>query len=124
MIFSTGIPGFVKTLHRNILDRDLEDQASIDYWTNHLRFHGISSTISMLFTSENFKAMNLPPGAVVDKLYISILKREGDWDGKNYFIRRIRRGDAMQAIVNDFVGSTEYRQKAQTGTVTPHDMSV
>jgi uncharacterized protein DUF4214 len=54
MTFSTEIPGFVKTLYRNILDRDLEDQASIDYWTNRIHFHGISSTISMLFTSDDF----------------------------------------------------------------------
>ena len=124
MSFSTGIPDYVKALHRNILDLDLEDQAYIDYWTNHVRFHGISSTISMLFTSDNFKAKNLPPEDIVDKLYTSILERGAEWDGKNYFLRRIERGDAVQTIVDDFVGSIEYRQKAQTGTVPPHDMSV
>ena len=128
MSFNTEIPGFVKTLYRNILDRNLEDQASIDYWTNHIRFHGISSTISMLFTSDNFKIMNLPQEAIVEKLYSSILGREGEWDGNKYWLQRLRRGDAMQAIVDDFVGSSEYRQKAQTGTtsitVPPHDMFV
>jgi uncharacterized protein DUF4214 len=70
--------------------------------------------------------MSLPQETVVDKLYSSILGREGEWDGKNYWLQRIRRGDPMQTIVDDFVGSTEYRQKAQTrtGTVPPHDMSV
>jgi Domain of unknown function (DUF4214) len=121
---STEIPGFVKTLYRNVFDRDLEDQASIDYWTNHVRFHGISSTISMLFTSDDFKVMKLSSEATVDKLYSSILGREGEWIGKNYFLRRLRRGDAMQTIVDDFVESKEYRQKAQTGAVPPHDMSV
>lgn len=106
------------------MDRDLEDQASIDYWTNHVRFHGISSTISMLFTSDDFKVKNLPQKVIVDKLYSSILEREGEWDGKDYFLRRLRRGDPMQMIVDDFVGSMEYRQKAQTSTVPPHDMSV
>ena len=124
MSFSTEIPGFVKTLYRNILDCDLEDQASIDYWTNHTRFHGIRSTISMLFTSDDFKVKNLPQDAIVDKLYSSILGREGEWDGKNYWLQRLRRGDAMQTIVDDFVGSTEYRQKAQMGAVPPYDMSV
>ena len=122
--FSTELPGFVKTLYRNVLDRDLEDQASIDYWSNHVRFHGISSTISMLFNSDDFRVMNLPPAAIVDKLYTSILGREGEWDGKNYFLRRIRHGDAMQTVVDDFVGSPEYRLKAQMGTVPPHDMFV
>lgn len=118
---STEIPSFVKTLYRNILDCDLEDQASIDYWTNHVRFHGISSTISMLFSSDDFRAMNLSSEAIVDKLYSSILGREGEWDGKNYFLRRLRRGDPMQTIVDDFVKNTEYRQKAQTVNVSLHD---
>ena len=126
MSFNTEIRanGFVKTLYRNILDRDLEDQASINYWTNHFRFHGISSTISMLFTSDDFRAMNLSSEAIVDKLYSSILGREGEWDGRNYFLRRLRRGDAIKTIVDDFLGSTEYRKKLQTVNVPPHDMSV
>ena len=118
MSLSTEIPGFVKTLYQNIFDRDPPDLASIDYWTNHVRFHGISSTISILFSSDEIK--NLPPDVIVDKLYSAILGR----DGKNYFLRRLTRGDAMQTIVDDFVGSTEYKQKAQTGTVPPRDMSV
>ena len=122
MSFSTDISGLVKTLYRKIFDRDLEDQASLEYWTNHVRFHGISSTISILFSSDEIK--NLSREVIVDKLYSSILEREGEWDGKNYFLRRLDRGDAMQTIVEDFVGSTEYRQKAQTGIVPPYDMSV
>ena len=126
MSFNTEIRanGFVKTLYRNILDRDLEDQASIDYWMNHFRFHGISSTISMLFTSDDFRAMNLSSEAIVDKLYSSILGREGEWDGKNYFIWRLNRGDPMKTIVDDFIGSAEYRKKVQRVNAPPHDMSV
>ena len=62
----------------------------------------------------------------MDKLYSSILGREGEWDGNKYWLQRLRRGDAMRAIVDDFVGSSEYRQKAQTGAITmpPHDMFV
>ena len=117
------IPGFVETLYRNILDRD-PDQASIDHWTNHIRFHGISSTISMLFTSDDFMIRNLPHEVIVDKFYSSILGREGQWDGKNYLLERLGRGDAMQTIVDGFVGSVEYRQRAHTGAVPPPGMSV
>jgi hypothetical protein len=75
----------------------------------------------MLFSSDDFKIKNLPQEAIVDKLYSSILGREGEWDGKNYWLRRLRRGDGIQMIVDDFVGSTEYRQKAQTATRPPRD---
>ena len=78
----------------------------------------------MLFTSDDFMIRNLPQEAVVDKLYSSVLGREGEWDGKNHWLQRLRRGDTMQAIVDDCVGSMEYRQKAQTSTVPPPGMSV
>jgi hypothetical protein len=120
----TGIPRFVTKLYQNILDHDPEDQADIDYWMNHTRFHGIASTISGFFTSDEFMAHNLSQEVIVDKLYGSILGREGEGDGKNYWLCRLRRGDAIQSIVNGFVGSAEYRQKAQDGVVPPPGMSV
>ena len=119
---------FIKTLYQNILSRDPlpEDHPNIDHWMNHTHFHGIASTISGFFTSDEFKAKNFkfPQEVVVDKLYRSILGREGRWDGKNYWIDRLRHGDAVQTIVSDFIDSVEYRQKAQAGIVPPSGMLV
>ena len=117
---------FIKTLYQNILSRDPlpEDDPNVDHWMNHTRFHGIASTISGFFTSDEFEAKNLPQEVVVDKLYRSILGREGGWDGKNYWIYRLRHGDAIQTIVSDCIESAEYRQKAQAGIVPPSGMLV
>ena len=116
-----GMPDFIKTLYQNILSRDPlpEDHPNIDHWMNHTRFHGIASTISSFFTSDKFKAKNFPQGVVVDKLYRSILGREGRWDGRNYWIDRLRHGDAVQTTVSKCIESAEYRQKAQASIVPP-----
>ena len=119
---------FIKTLYQNILGRDPlpEDHPNIDHWKNHTRFHGIASTISGFFTSDEFKAKNFmfPQDVVVDKLYRSILGREGGWDGKKYWIDRLRHGDTVQTIVSDCIESVEYRQKAQSGSVPSSGMLV
>ena len=61
---------------------------------------------------------------VVDKLYRSILGREGGGDEKIIQLDRLRGGLAIHIVVNDLVGSDEYRQKAQLGAVPFPDMSV
>ena len=119
---------FIKTLYQNILSRDPfpEDHPNIDHWMNHTHFHGIASTISGFFTGDEFKDKNFkfPQEVIVDKLYRSILGREGRWDGKNYWIDRLRHGDTVQTIVNDCIESEEYKQKAQAGIVPPSGMLV
>ena len=121
-----GIPDFIKTLYQNVLSRDPlpEDHSDIDHWINHTSFHGIASTIGEFRASDPFRAKNFPQEVVVDILYRSILGREGGWDGKNYWINRLREGNPVQTIINDIVGSVEYRQKAQAGIVPPYGMLV
>jgi hypothetical protein len=119
-----GIPGFIKTLYQNILNRDVEIQEGIDYWTEQTRFHGIAPTIATFFTCNEFLAQNHSQEVVVDKLYSSILGREGRGDGRNYWLDRLGRGDGIEMIVNDFLRSAEYREKARHGVVPSPGMSV
>jgi Domain of unknown function (DUF4214) len=114
-----GLPDFVKTLYQNILDHDPESQAVVDHWANHASFNGIAATVSGLFTSTEFKARNLPLETVVDKLYRSILGCEGDAEEKNFWLGRLKNGDAIQIIIYELVSSPGYRQKAQDKIVPP-----
>ena len=124
------MPDFMKTLYQNILNRDPlpDDHPNIEHWMDHIRLHGIASTISRFFATDEYKAKILnfkfPQEVIVDKLYRSILGREGGWDGKNYWIDRLRHGDTVQTIVSDFIESVEYRKKAQAGNVPPSNMLV
>jgi hypothetical protein len=111
-------------LYHNILSREVRSDDTIDDWINHARFYGIAATITGFFTSDEFQTKDLPQEVVVDKLYRSILGREGGDDEKNIQLDRLRGGLAIHIVVNDLVGSDEYRQKAQLRAVPVPDMSV
>ena len=91
---------------------------------NHTRFFGIASTISGFFTSDEFQAKRFSHENIVDKLYHSILGRECRGDEKTDQVARLRDGLAIHIVVNDLVGSDEYRQKAQLGAIPLPDTSV
>ena len=107
---------FVKTLYQNILSLDPDNERS-SYWANHTRFFGIASTISGFFTSDRFQAKHFPHEVSVDKLYRSILGRECRGDERSHQVVRLRDGVSICTIINDLVGSEEYKQKAQLGAV-------
>ena len=117
------MPGFVKTLYYNILSRDPNNDES-SHWTNHTRFFGIASTISGIFTSNKFQAKHFPHEEIVDKLYRSILGRECRGDERTAQVVRLRDGVSICTIIDELVGSDEYRQKAQLGTVPSPDTLV
>jgi Domain of unknown function (DUF4214) len=119
-----GISHFIKTLYHNVLSRNIRSDDNIDFWINHARFHGIAATVTGFFTSDEFQTKNLPQEVVVDKLYRSILGRDGEGDEKNIQLDRLRDGLAIHIVVNGLVGSDEYSQKAQLGAVPSPDMSV
>ena len=81
-----GIPDFIKTLYQNILGRDPlpEVHSEINYWKNHTLFHGIASTISGFFTSDEFKAKNFlfSQEVVVDNSIVLFLDAKADGMGK------------------------------------------
>jgi hypothetical protein len=106
-------------LYRNILSRDPEDDGS--FWTNHTRIFGIASTISGFFTSDEFQGKFFPHEDIVDKLYRSILGRECRDDEKSHQIDQFNRGVSIVVIVNDLVGSDEYRQRVPLGAVPSPD---
>ena len=117
------MPDFVKTLYQNILSRD-PDNERLSHWTNHTSFFEIASTISGFFTSDEFQAKNFPREDIVDKLYRSILGRECKGDERTNQVIRLRDGVSICHTINDLVGSDEYRQKAQLGTVPIPETSV
>ena len=114
---------FVKTLYQNILSLDPDNERS-SHWANHTRFFGIASTISGFFTSDRFQAKHFPHEVSVDKLYRSILGRECRGDERSHQVVRFRDGVSICTIINDLVGSEEYKQKAQLGAVPLPDMWV
>ena len=117
------MPHFVKTLYQNILSRD-PDNEEVSHWTEFIRFFRIASSIGGIFTTNEFQAKQFPHEAIVDKFYRSILSRECRGEERTDQVVRLRDGVTICTVVNDLVGSVEYREKAQLGAVPPRDTSV
>lgn len=97
-------------MYQNILSRDPEEGADV-WWGDQIRSHGIASTFKGFFTSEEFHRKRLPHEDVVDKLYRSILGRECRGDERTGQVVRLRNGIATSVIINELVGSDEFRQE-------------
>jgi len=110
---SCGLAEFVRTLYRNILDRDPESKESVEFWTTHSTAHGLASTLNGFFHSDEFKSKNHLPEAIVDRLYRSILSREPEADGKAHWLGRLGSGDKMEVIISRFLDCPEYRGNVQ-----------
>ena len=110
---------FIKTLYQNILDRDPENQAVVERWSNTANSVGIAETISSFFLSREFVSRNFTSEVFLDKLYRCILGREADDEGKQHYLDRYSGGDKIQAIVNELINSAEYRQNVEN-KLAPH----
>jgi hypothetical protein len=76
----------------------------------------LASTLNGFFTSDEFKAKNHPPEAIVDRLHRSILGREAGPEGQKYWQGRLSSGDMMEDVIAGFLDGSEYRGKIQNAT--------
>ncbi|KAJ7731862.1 hypothetical protein B0H16DRAFT_1468862 [Mycena metata] len=108
-------PDFIRTLYRNILDRDPESQEVIDFHTRSAYNSGLCNTIVGFFNSIEYRAKSIPTEETVKKLYRSILNREPEAAGADYHAQQIARGRSMEDVVYGFVESPEYSHRVQQG---------
>jgi hypothetical protein len=103
-------------LYKNILDRDAESQEVIDDWTHRIHSSGVAHVIGDFFGSPEYRAKSMSTDATVDKLYLSLLGRSPEPEGKIFWVKELNRGMPLRDAAEGFVGSREYRQKIQAGT--------
>jgi len=119
-VHTGGIPGFIKTLYWNVLDRDAESQTVIDHWTHQTYTHGLAHTVSGFFIALRSTAygQGMSTEAMVDRFYLAVLGRQpkpGE-PGKVHWVRELRNGASLLDVANGFIGSPEYRGKVQAET--------
>ncbi|KAJ7826402.1 hypothetical protein B0H14DRAFT_3722570 [Mycena olivaceomarginata] len=85
-------PDFIRTLYRNVLDRDPESQEVVDLHTRSAYNSGLCTTVGGFFNSIEYRAKSIPTEETVKKLYRSILNREPEGEGADYHARQIARG--------------------------------
>ena len=103
------INGFVARCYELLMNRKA-DQAGMDYWSNSLASHeqSASEIIDDFTSSEEFRNRPLSSGEKVEILYNTMLDRDPDSDGRDYWIGQLEAGVSEAAIINGFCGSEEF----------------
>jgi len=93
-----------KTLYKNVLDRDTENQEVINHHTKAVCDLRLPTAIAGFFNSPEYHTKNLSINETVKKLYRSILGRELN-PGIRIPIHEISRGRSIDGAVQAFVDS-------------------
>ena len=101
---------FVSRCYMVILGRN-PDEGGLDYWTSGLKAKtGSAADIIYSFISSNeFQAKGCSAEQTIDILYRSMLGRNPDGDGMNYWLGRVNGGASYADLVNSFATSGEFK---------------
>jgi len=98
------IADYIRTLYRNVLDREAESQDVVDHHTKAAYDNGLATAIAGFFNSPEYCAKNLSTEETVRKIYRSI-GREAEAGVLEYHVREINQGrsvnETVAAIMND-----------------------
>lgn len=108
---SGGILDFMRTLYQNILDRDPESQEVLEWHARNTYTHGLANAVGGFFMSPEYASRGLSAEATVDRYYLSLLGRQPEAQGREYWVGEIQRGMTLWRVAEGFVGSEEYRRR-------------
>lgn len=103
------VRSFVKRLYVILLGRSAEE-AGLNDWTNQLKSGSAeaSQIVKGIANSDEFKNKNYSYSEMVERMYLSMLNRESDVDGKQGWVDKCENGMSVNAIINGFSGSNEF----------------
>ena len=106
---SYNITSFVSRCYRYILEREA-DVSGLNTWSGKiLSGAGGAEIVNDLVSSQEFLSKNKNNGEFVDLLYMAMLGRQADLQGKEDWTKRLDKGVSYQYIINGFSGSEEFR---------------
>ncbi len=110
---------FVKRLYKNILEREA-DEEGLSFWTNQLK-NGMRAReiIDFFFNSEEFKNQNLTDEEFLKRLYNTVLSRNPDTRGFNYWMGRLENGMSREEVINHFAASEEFKKLVEAYGIQP-----
>lgn len=106
---SAGVSKFVTFIYRNVLRRD-PDTDGKNYWAGQMLNGGMSAAmvVDQFAGSPEFVGSNISDAEYIERLYETVLGRESDEDGKNYWISLMNAGYSRQDILREFTRSQEF----------------
>lgn len=104
-----GIEGFVTRMYTTCLGRNAES-GGFQYWTNRLsnRIIGGSDVADGFFFSAEFLNDNFSNEEYVNRLYLTIMGRNYDQDGFNYWVSSLQNGRSRYSVLQGFMYSQEW----------------
>ncbi len=103
------ISKFAGRCYNTILGRPGE-LAGISYWSRQLAAQTLTGAacVAKFVNSEEFNGQNLDNAEKVTRLYKTMLDREPDTDGLNYWVGLLENGLSMDFIINGFATAPEF----------------
>lgn len=114
---------FVKLLYQYVLDRTAT-QSEIDYWVGRLENGSTGAEVAYGFIfSQEFQNKNYSDADYVEHLYLSLMGRASDADGKADWVTHLKNGVSRLYVFRQFTDSAEFGNlcntyEIQRGTVT------
>lgn len=118
LAYSAGIDGYVERLYDLILERT-SDADGKAFWINFMNRGGTAAEVAQnFFESPEFQNKSLSTEEYVTILYRSVMGREADSEGLNYWVGRIGNGVSRRAVLAMFIDSDEFRGISSSFGVT------
>lgn len=122
-VSANDVVRFVIRLYNNCLLREPDDDG-IQYWYQLLYSKTISGTQAAegFFFSEEFSAHNYTDEEYVELLYVTMMDRASDEEGRNYWVNLLQNGVSRRLVFKGFAESKEFtsicdRYGIERGTV-------
>ncbi|WP_066646342.1 DUF4214 domain-containing protein [Christensenella timonensis] len=104
------VTAFVNRLYKLGLTRS-SDVSGLNHWTNELlagRKGGISVAYDFFFSQELIK-QNISNEEFVDRLYLTMMNRTADPNGKTFWSTQLKNGNSRKTIFMNFANSPEFK---------------
>ena len=104
-----GVGGFVARVYRTVMEREY-DQEGFDFWTKGLinRELDAAKLMDCFVFSPEFQGYNISDEDYVRILYNSMMDREPDESGKEYWLDSLNRGMTRRRALSCFIDSQEF----------------
>ncbi len=113
---------FVERFYNLVLGRDA-DLGGVKYWTGELKAKRKSAEdiANGFFFSEEFINKAVSNEKFVEIAYRTLLNREAETDGKNFWVGKLNNGYSRKAMILDFVYTPEFESLAKKYDIKAHN---
>ena len=105
------LKAFVERFYNYIFKRDAGD-SEINYWFEALKNEEKSpkDVVRFFFFSKEFKSQNVDNREFVKRVYRTIMGREPDKTGENFWIDELKKGKSREYVLDSFLQSEEFER--------------